>query len=254
MTLTRVGLQRDPRHRYRWNDGPWCPGTTGIMNAAIAKPGLKYWAARVTADAAVRNLGLLEQMVATGGPDAATNFVKTIPDFQRDQAAALGSRVHTLAEAISRSIQVEVSPDEAPFIDAYMKWRFQTQPEFLNVEFMVFSQKHSYGGTADAVIRFKGSDDIWLVDYKTGKGAYPETGIQLAAYRWADWAGRTDDPKRYKIPPATRFGVLHVRPEGAELIPYSVTDAEFSAFLACRQLHGWLEERAPVIKPMREAA
>jgi hypothetical protein len=97
--------------------------------------------------------------------------------------------------------------------------------------------------------------EIWLLDYKTGSGAYAETALQLAALHHADWAGLPNDPKKYALPKATRFGVLHVRPEQAELIPYDVTAREFEAFLACRYLTEWLELRAPVIKtPLKEAA
>jgi hypothetical protein len=90
--------------------------------------------------------------------------------------------------------------------------------------------------------------EVWLIDIKTGKGTYAETALQLAGLHFADWAGRPNDPKKYALPKATRFGVLHVRPEQAELIPYDVTLLEFQAFLACRELTTWLEMRAPIIK------
>ena len=61
-------------------------------------------------------------------------------------------------------------------------------------------------------------DELWSVEYKTGKEAYPETAMQLAALNRADWAGKPGDPKKYRIPKATRFGVLWIRPEAAELI------------------------------------
>lgn len=248
-----AGLQRDEKHRYRWGEGPWSPGVTSIIKMLDKSGPLVGWAKRETAACAVRNLPMLETMVQSGGPEAATKWLSAIPDFQRDTAADLGTRVHELAEAISRKLPVEVDEAAAPFVTAYLRWRDIYKPHVINAEFMVYSVQHGYGGTADMAARING--EVWLLDIKTGKATYAETALQLAGLHNADFAGRTDDPRKYRIPPATRFGVLHVRPEGAELVPYSVTDAEFAAFLALRTAHRWVEERAPFIKvPFKEAA
>jgi hypothetical protein len=248
-----VGLTRDEKHRYQWGDGGKVPGVTSIIKALDKSGPLVGWAKRETAACAIRNLDLLTQMVRDGGPAAAVEWLKRTPDYQRDTAANLGTAVHALAEAISRDIEVEVDAQTEPFVTSYLRWRSVYKPAVLNAEYMVYSETHRYGGTADMAARING--EIWLIDIKTGSGAYPETSLQLAALHNADWAGRADDPKKYAIPKATRFGVLHVRPEGAELIPYSVTNDEFGAFLSCRYLTDWLELRAPVIKtPLKEAA
>ncbi len=247
------GLTRDERHRYSWNDGGKVPGVTTVIKSLDKSGPLVGWAKRETAACAIRNLPLLTQMVADGGPVAAVEWLKRTPDYQRDTAADLGTRVHALAEAISRKIPVEVDAQTEPFVTAYLRWQAAYKPVVLNAEYMVYSETHRYGGTADMAARING--EVWLIDIKTGSGAYAETALQLAGLHNADWAGRTDDPKKYAIPKATRFGVLHVRPEQAELIPYDVTGDEFLAFLSCRYLTDWLEQRAPVIKvPVKEAA
>jgi hypothetical protein len=41
------------------------------------------------------------------------------------------------------------------------------------------------------------------------------------------------------VPLATRFGVLHIRPEGARLLPVVVDRATVAAFLDARRLYGW---------------
>jgi hypothetical protein len=247
-----VGITRDEKHRYSWNGGPKVPGVTSVMKALDKSGPLVGWAKRETAACAVRNLPLLTQMVADGGPVAAVEWLKRTPDYQRDTAAELGTLVHALAEAISRGQEIEVDSTTEPFITALLRWRAVYQPKVLNAEYMVYSEAHRYGGTADMAARING--EVWLIDIKTGKGAYAETALQLAGLHYADWAGRTDDPKKYQLPRATRFGVLHVRPEGAELIPYDVTPDEFQAFVSCRYLTEWLELRAPVIKIARKEA
>jgi hypothetical protein len=248
-----TGLTRDEKHRYQWNGGGKVPGVTSVIKSLDKSGPLVGWAKRETAACAIRNLELLTAMVKDGGPAAAVEWLKRTPDYQRDTAAQLGTAVHALAEAVSRGIAVEVDETTAPFVSSYMKWREIYKPRVLNAEYMVYSETHRYGGTADMAAQING--ETWLIDIKTGSGAYAETALQLAALHHADWAGRTDDPKKYAIPRATRFGVLHVRPEQTVLIPYDVTDAEFRAFLSCRYLTDWLELRAPAIKtPLREAA
>jgi hypothetical protein len=248
-----IGLTRDEKHRYRWMDGHWCPGVTGIIKSLDKSGPLVGWAKRETAACAIRNLPLLTQMVTDGGPTAAVEWLKRTPDYQRDTSADLGSRIHLLAEAIGRGHEVEPSEDEVPYLDAYRAWMAAAKPDFVNVEFMVYSEQYQYGGTADAVVRLAG--DLWLIDYKTSKGVYSETALQLVAYARADWAGRANDPVKYAIPKVTRYGVLHIRPEGAELVEFDIGPDEWQAFRALRELRGWLDARADhVIAQTLEAA
>ena len=99
------------------------------------------------------------------------------------------------------------------------------------------SLRHGYGGTLDAIAVIGG--ETWLLDVKTGTGVYAETGLQLAAYAAADFIGRPGIPRRFRLPRATRFGVIHVRPEGARLIEFHVDRWTVAAFLEARRLFAW---------------
>ncbi len=44
---------------------------------------------------------------------------------------------------------------------------------------------------------------------------------------------------QYPVPTATRFGILHIRPEGARLYPVVVDRATVAAFLDARRLYAW---------------
>ncbi|HEY1167723.1 MAG TPA: hypothetical protein VGE81_01900, partial [Candidatus Limnocylindrales bacterium] len=77
--MTAIGLVRDARHRYSWNGGPLYPSVTTILGVKD-KPALVGWAKRETAACAVRNLDVLERMVASGGAGAAIEWLKRIPD------------------------------------------------------------------------------------------------------------------------------------------------------------------------------
>jgi hypothetical protein len=248
-----TGLTRDDKHRYRWNDGPLVPGVTTVQGMKDKSGPLVGWAKREVAACAVRNLGMLNTMVTTGGPASAETWLAGLPDYQRDSSADLGSSVHQLAEQIALGQSPVINEAEAPFIEAFQRdFLERYRPDFRAVEFMVYSERYQYGGTGDAVCVIDGV--TWLIDYKTGKGIYPEAALQLAGLQWADWIGLPGDPKKYRIPKADRFGIVHVRPEGARLIPFDVGAEDFDAFLACRRIYRWVQERAPYIKQKELAA
>lgn len=243
------GLERDAKHRYRWEGGPWVPGVTTIQGMKAKGFGLEHWMKRTVAIAAATHVGMLSTMVESGGAEAAADWLVKLPDRERDTSADIGTRVHALCEqiALGNGDDLIVTEQERPYIEGYRRdFLDRHLPEFRAVEFMVYSHQYQYGGTADFAAVIKG--ETWLCDIKTSKSAHEETAIQLAALRWADWLGLPGDPKKYAIPQATRFGVVHVRPEGSKLIPYNVGGEDFAAFLACRRLYSWVNERAPHTK------
>lgn len=238
-----TGLLRNDAHFYSWNDGPWDPGVTTVKKMLDSSGPLIGWSKRVVAQNAVREVEFLAKKIELEGPAAAERWLKGLPDKERDAAADLGTKVHTLAEKYALGQESVWTDDIEPYITAYRRdFLDRYKPEFKHVEFMVYSERYRYGGTADAVCVING--ETWLIDYKTGKGAYSDTALQLAALRWADFLGFAGDPQKYAIPNATRFGVVHIRPEGARLIPYRVTREDFDAFLYCRGLWTWVKERS----------
>jgi len=249
-----LGLVRDARHRYSWNGGSWYPSVTTILQIKD-KPALVGWAKRETAACAVRNLDVLEKMVRSGGPGAAVDWLKRIPDYTRDTAADLGTQVHAMAEAIGRGDPVAVDESLRPYLAAYRRDFLDVfAPRFLAVEAMVCSERYEYGGTADAFVEIDG--ETWLLDYKTGSAVYPDTALQLAGLARAQFIGYPGDPTQYPVPFATRFGVLHVRPEGARLLPVTVNRETVAAFLDARRLYGWDQGPAKSVigEPVARAA
>jgi hypothetical protein len=244
-----LGLTRDVRHRYFWNDGEQArgplPSVTTVLGVLDKSGPLVGWAKRETAACAVRNLDTLAQMRQTGGPEAAVNWLKAIPDYRRDSAADMGTRVHALVEQLARGVEPTVGAEEAPFVDAYRDFLRAFRPRFLAAEEMVVSLRHGYGGTLDAIAEIDG--ERWLLDVKTGSGIYSEAGLQMAAYAAADFIGRPGLIKRFRLPRVSRFGVVHVRPEGARLVEYGVDRAAFAAFLEARRLHAWRDGPAKSI-------
>jgi hypothetical protein len=253
-----VGLVRDARHRYSWNGGPLYPSVTTILGIKD-KPALVGWAKRETAACAVRNLEVLERMVQSGGPGAAIEWLKRIPDYARDVAADLGTQVHAMAEALGRGEPVSVDESLRPYLAAYRRDFLDAfAPRFLAVEAMVCSERYEYGGTADAFAEIDG--EIWLLDYKTGAGVYPDTALQLGGLARAQFIGYPGDPVQYPVPFTTRFGILHVRPERAQRYPVTVDRETVAAFLDARRLYGWDQGPAkrvigePIERPAKSVA
>ncbi len=239
------GLSRDARHVYRWEDGEPIPSVTTVLGIVDKSGPLIGWAKRITAEAAVDHRAELGGWVDLGGRDGAVALLTKAATTQRDRAANAGSEVHQFAEAIARGQDVDVPVELAPFVAAYRTFLAEFDPEFLAVEEMVCSLKHNYAGTFDAIARISG--ETWLLDYKTSKGVYAETAMQLAAYGHAEFIGRPNDTEKYAIPPIDQYGVVHIRPEGYELVPYSVTSRTFRAFLAARHLHEWRDTEAKTV-------
>lgn len=246
-----VGLTRNATHQYFWRPsaieavaGP-IPSVTTIIKLIDKSGPLVGWAKRETAASAVRNLDALVTMKKEGGADAAINWLKTIPDYVRDRAADRGTAVHSIAEQIIRGGHPEVPEELGPYVAAYYGFLKEWEPKFLAVEQMVYSPKHGYAGTFDCIAEIAG--ERWMCDVKTSTGVYAETALQLAAYGAADFIGKPGDPQKYKVPHVTRFGVIHVVPEGAELVPYAVDKGTFRAFLQAREVWLWTQGDAKTV-------
>ena len=145
-----------------------------------------------------------------------------------------------------------MTEDIGPSVEGFRKWANDRKPVVKASEFMVISETHRYGATGDLVMVIDlrewgrpGEKGLVLADAKTGYLA-DTIALQLAAIRWADHAGTPEGI--YRVPQATHFAALAVRPEGTELVPYDVTEAEFAAFLACRDLYEWDKKRSRKVK------
>jgi len=232
-----IGLTRDEKHNYRWNDGPVLPSVTTIIGVVDKSGPLVGWAKRITAEAAVAHRDELEGWVGSFGQDGAVGMLTKAATAQRDKAANAGTDVHALAEALVRGMEPEIPTELAPYVAAYQAFLDEWRPDFLAAEEMVCNLTHGYAGTLDSIARIDG--ETWLLDIKTSKGVYPETGLQLAAYANAEFVGRAGTPKRFRLPRIERCGVIHVRPEGYRLVPFEVDRSTFGAFLAAKAIHDW---------------
>lgn len=94
-----------------------------------------------------------------------------------------------------------------------------------------------------------------LLDHKTGSGVYPEVALQLAAYRHAQFM-EAPDGSEHPVPEVDGGAVLHLRPDGYELVPVVCDEQVFSHFLWFREGFRWIEDVSKDVigDPIRPAA
>ena len=283
-----VGMFRSEDHKYWFNGVGSYPSVTTAIDMLDKSDALVGWAKRETASFAIRHLDTLvahrqhnypipecdpcaanlargRRMV--GQQDAARMWVSSIPDYIKDQAADLGTRVHEIAEMLGQASPIarafDVPTELAPFAAQYRNFMAERRPRYEAIEYMGLSRTHGYAGTGDILARldWRIGDAQWLesdplvaIDIKTHtkdtplpKTYYPKTGMQLAACSRFDFIGKPDDPTEYPMPEVDAYAVLLLGREDYRLIPYAVTGSTFDAFLACLRLYRWKNGEAQTI-------
>lgn len=227
--------------------GAKVPSITNIKGMK-ALPALQYVAARNVAEWAVANLDVLGQL----DPADAVKLAKGKAWPARDDPTSpsnIGNQVHDWIDQYIKS-DSKFAPDEAELeaapITARRMWgQFLNfvqdgvanhNLKFVDSEFSVWSYEHEYAGTADFACRWDG--ELVLGDTKTGKAAYPDTAMQLAALSHADVILRPDG-QQYKMPKFAQHRILHIRPMGYKFIQVERIEEAWATFLGLKVAFDW---------------
>lgn len=156
---------------------------------------------------------------------------------------AIGDVVHRWIDGY---VKTHVTPDKgdaaewdaAPITARRMFQRFldfeaRYHPEYTLSEFTVWSDTHDYAGTGDLGLKIGGRHV--LVDTKTGESIYPDVAMQLAALGGADYI-LNEDGTQADLPGFEAYGILHLRPMSASLVPVFHIEDWLKAFLGLREL------------------
>ena len=232
--------------------GTTLPSVTSITGC-LPKKALQFWSAKMVAECAVTEFGTLAQMVSTGNPSGAIDYLKRAPGRSSGAAAQTVSDVHELCERIGRGEDPRVHPDLVGFTETYKKFISDFDVGFLEVEATAWSDTHNYAGTLDAIILIE--DESVLIDVKTGaSGIWPDVALQLCAYARADCLLAPNGERR-PLPQ-----IDHLRPDGYQLNPIRIGDDVFETFLALAQVASWEREtsksvvgKSPVLPDIGEA-
>lgn len=220
------------------------PGVTSVIGM-LPKDFLKFWAAKVVAETAVENLQAVVGL-AMNDPQGAVDYLKRAPMRNTGKAADTGTEVHELVERLFRGENLgRLHPDIKPFVQGAQEFLDEFEPEFLHLEQTVWSDTHGYAGSFDwaAVIKNDaGEEEVVIGDTKTTRsGVHGEVALQLAAYAHADYIVGADGAQ-VPLPEFTGGAVLHLRPEGAQVVPVTITDEVFEVFLSLLPVLDWNRE------------
>lgn len=217
------------------------PSVTTVLKA-LDRPALVQWAANMAANYAVENWAKLAELATDA---ERISLIKMAHRRESTRAANLGTAVHDAVDAWCTSRPMPSwEPGVAPYMDQFLGFLEAYEPEFIQNEFTVWSHRHGYAGTGDAIARINGW--VTLLDTKTGKGCYPETGLQLAALAGADCILHPDG-REEPLPTVDRLAILHLRPQSWGLIPVNPGIDTFDAFVGALQVTRWLGGTAPTV-------
>jgi hypothetical protein len=249
-------ITRSSDHRYTYQ-GRTYPGVTTVLKVLDKSDALMNWAARQTAEAAVRlaeqdsdpdgnpNLYQASQLfdlITTVGPEGAIKALTARSGWKRDEAAQLGTDVHRYADAwVTKALEMDDVP--AAFhkhVQGYADWWRASGWSLRTSEAMLVNPEYGYGGTLDLLARDADQRTV-LADIKTGKGVYREAVLQLTAYGMASLI--QTEAGVYSMPAVDRYVILHVTGDGVREIEVAVGALEQVAWGACLDLHQWAESQ-----------
>jgi len=244
---------------YSWVTGEKFWSVTTIIGGGLPKPALLPWGIKSVAEVAIAKRKTLTAMTLeceTGdncGPDnwcpscdAAVRWLKSAPYQQREKAADLGTQIHEAAEAYKLGKPMPPWPDNiAPHLAQFERFLMAHSPTFEQVEATVYNRTQHYAGTLDAILTLADGRTL-LIDYKTGKAVYPEVGLQLAAYRHAEFIGLPDNTEA-PMPVVDGCAVLHLEPHQFTFQDVRADEAVFTAFLYARETFRFIEETSKTI-------
>lgn len=177
-------------HRYKLisvdgeEKNEWIPSPSAV-NAKLDKSQfLIAWAVRCFKDKMEELMGEANNFTSDD-LKSMLEVAKTAHTEKKESAATIGTEIHHYAEHGEftenfMSLSEEEREKATAGVQAFIKWRSQHLPNIPEKEFLVYSKRHGYVGTADAIAMI--GDDQYLIDYKTSKGIYSEHLYQVSAY------------------------------------------------------------------------
>ena len=171
----------DERFYFSEETGNYHPSVTSILNVYPKGFGYEQW---------LRDLG--------------SNTAEVLKRAQEQ-----GSNIHDAIDKLTKGEKLEWVTDEKDnytlpewlmilkFYDFYKEFK----PEIISSEESLVSEKLGFGGTLDLVCKI--NDEVWYIDYKSGKAIYKTHKMQGSAYQKL-W----NEQRKEKI---TRIGCLHLQ-------------------------------------------
>jgi hypothetical protein len=192
--------------------------------------------------------------------------IRNASNRTRDTAGRDGSTAHDLIEKYILTahegstwdwdVALEKRNDNVRQVIArFREFEQEWEPEWEATELTVFNPTAGYAGSLDFIARIPAlGDGLTLGDFKTGRGVFAETAMQLAAYRHAEFAEIAGHKAAVPMPATERAIVVHLRPDDPnsyegkhpksyyEVIPMSTGDDVFDMFKYVAQVAWFTRE------------
>ncbi len=256
MSEPRNARQTSGGRVYVWRDEEEFLSVTNILSNGVPKPALQYWRGKTVAEYAADNLELMAQIKTRA---ERVDLMKKAPDRNSDAAAGIGTLIHDIAEARVLGLPLpEYEDKHAGFVRSFEMFLDDWQPEYEATEMTVYHRAPTvYAGTLDFIARLPGLGQT-LGDYKTSRsGIFGETVLQLAAYRYAEFAGMPNG-EEIPMPQVDTCVALNLRPEGYKLHVLEADENAYRTFLYAMQIAQFVREgrdliSAPLPPPKEKA-
>jgi len=293
MSTTATALGQEPIQVDKADDDDLVMWSVTTINNVLDRPALLYWSAEQAAEAAIDSENTWKAMLADRGRGEAVKWLRDAR-FRRPKtklsAMDLGSATHQVCEEYALTgarpgrdriaYIVRGYGDDTTnvtgeagvvttFLDQFDGWLQRFTPTYRATEVCVYSPTFGYAGQCDGFMSIDGAELI--VDYKTSRDAldsrgkprtpYPEqVGLQLAAYRWAEFAavwrprrveqfrrryyllGQAERALAEPVPKVDGGICIQITPESCEAYPIRCDQEAHRAFLYTLEAFRWVNE------------
>lgn len=150
---------------------------TGILD----KPGLPFWAVRLMRDDLFTKLQLGKIL-----DKADIYYAHKLHQIRKQEAADIGTQIHEWIDKWISGENPEI-PDHknvAQGIISFLEFQRENNIEWLEGEFITWSEQYWYAGKPDRKAKFNGLK--YIVDFKSSKEVNAEYAFQTALYQIAE--------------------------------------------------------------------
>jgi hypothetical protein len=218
--------ERGTAHWYKDPDGNKVPGVTTAAKMANDGGAFIVTAADSVADWAGDHAAEFVDMT----PSAIAKAGKAFFREHRWDAADRGRIIHEHADKLLRGEELEIPDDDVAIVDTFLRMAKEWRLEPSHLESMVISTRWRYCGRLD-FLGFANGEHPVLLDWKTGRtGVWPETALQLAAYRHADLIVLSDGSE-HPMPPVEMTAAVWLQDDRYQIVPVNTDGSVFRSFL-----------------------
>jgi len=221
--------KNEKRGGYYWRDGQPYLSVTEILKV-IDKPALRYWLGQEVYYAMVKDPTLNEKEALAA------------PYQTSKTSMSRGTTVHSIVESFKTTgEEIEGIPEDfRKYATAFYQFMKDHKIEIISQEKTVIDDENKVAGTLDMYCKI--GDSYHVLDIKTGKGIYPEAGLQLSAYAHM---------LRLEGKQVDEISVLLLE-TGADKLPtgnykFATQTENHEAFLSAKNLYEW-NNREKLIK------